>query len=1450
MFFVLVTPTTIATTMEIIGTDHNTVDSKTSAIQTTGIISTFTIPSSIPSTTSNMYTITGSTKNTNKSTTGFISSTTQISTTKSVTQSNGLLSTTTSTSHMLSTPQSCYAPAITLVPGQSSLVSPLQYRRSQDFSITSMIQLDCSGSLSTITKWKITSCTSICSDQVQTNPTITTTLSELYIPAKTLAYGIYQLTLNVTMVDTPNLKSSSSVYVQIIQSDIIVNFIGLGLSLMTYGYEQDILFDPGTYSIDPDEDQFDASNWNYKYYCRIYGLNDFPNINGSLLTIDDSRTDPLNPSCLSNRSDNGTSLIYKNSTLSPNSSLTILSGSLQTNQTYQFMISMTNRQNPSITDTGYLLVKIADKIPKLIVIGCVLSQMCVGNPQFQHVNPTTQVALYSICISNCVNIQNIKWNIYQGLQNSSSNSTQWILFNQMNSYNNIWFFGTNTINFTSTNQLFLNNPQISLWQFEVVYTFISDVSSNTMNFMINQPPTNGSCSIDPSNGTITTLFTVTCFNWFDTNGIKDYTLYTWTTDPTQKTMIVCSPASNFQVRLPAGDNQTSLVNIIIVIRDLLDCTTQFNISSIRVIVNLADITDFITVLQAPSTQTNNNQFVQLLSSKNQNAIGQVVTSLSQQFNQMNTGSVNNAVSSGIPAASITVSALGSSSSPTISTPMNETAMIEYKKQLNSQANVRDYMMSFLTNLSITTASSIELQSSSLAQLTQAPNQLTRSALAIASDQCYQLAVALYSMAAKIAYEDIQTISTQLTQCATNVLTGVNGILQERSTVLDLDLSRANENDDSTGTTQADRNLYYQQQLANTIKNQVTQICSLITSTLNIYLNIGQNYTINTPQTFMSLEIIDSQSLNNKLIKQVGNAQFQMPSNFTLNTTDNSSISLRSTMEPLAPYGNSKISSNTNASTSISLSLIDKYGNEIPFETNENQSIQIFIPRDPNVIIPSMNLQNVTTINSSSHNFLFYLQYINITSSLSISIHFEISPLDTSLAYLFIYKFDQSPQLNSSLHLIDGWTLFCPSNLTDENIYKYFIDNQQTSDHQLLIYGLRELNSTEMIEFCSNNSSNNTYPIADEKFNFTSDYELRIYTSGCYYLDDDNIWKSDGLTVGPLTNHYETECLSSHLTTFAGGFIVLPEPINWNYVFANADFMKNKTIYLTVICMSVVYIILMIFGSYKDRKDSEKLGVTPLPDNAKSDQYYYQIIVFTGQRANSGTQSKVHFILSSDTNETRVRTFSDPHREIFQRGGIDSFIMSVPKSLGLLNYIRIWHDNSGQGSEASWFLKYIIVRDLQTMEKFYFIAQRWFSVEQGDGLIERILPIAGEMEKQNFSYVLSKKAYFSISDGHLWFSIFSRPPSNKFTRVQRCTCCFVLLFASMLLNIMYYDLSAEAKSTNNTESNSLSIGPLYIAPEQIGIGIMVELFSLVPSIFIVQFFRRIRPRRQISPLRQA
>ena len=67
--------------------------------------------------------------------------------------------------------------------------------------------------------------------------------------------------------------------------------------------------------------------------------------------------------------------------------------------------------------------------------------MCVPNLEYQLVNPTTQVALFSICTGNCTTIENITWNIYYGASNSSSNVTQWTLFNQTTSYQNIWFFG-------------------------------------------------------------------------------------------------------------------------------------------------------------------------------------------------------------------------------------------------------------------------------------------------------------------------------------------------------------------------------------------------------------------------------------------------------------------------------------------------------------------------------------------------------------------------------------------------------------------------------------------------------------------------------------------------------------------------------------------------------------------------------------------------------------------------------------------------------------------------------------------------------------------------------------------------------------------------------------------------------------------------------------------------
>lgn len=136
----------------------------------------------------------------------------------------------------------------------------------------------------------------------------------------------------------------------------------------------------------------------------------------------------------------------------------ILAGSLRSNRTYQFMVRMENRQNSSTQSIGYLLVEVIDSNPRLILIGsvhiwrererctycmfrCVISTLCLPNEQFQLINPTSQVALFSVCVGNCSLLENIQWNIYQGFTHPSLLTIQWQLFNQTNQYDNRWFFG-------------------------------------------------------------------------------------------------------------------------------------------------------------------------------------------------------------------------------------------------------------------------------------------------------------------------------------------------------------------------------------------------------------------------------------------------------------------------------------------------------------------------------------------------------------------------------------------------------------------------------------------------------------------------------------------------------------------------------------------------------------------------------------------------------------------------------------------------------------------------------------------------------------------------------------------------------------------------------------------------------------------------------------------------
>lgn len=214
-------------------------------------------------------------------------------------------------------------------------------------------------------------------------------------------------------------------------------------------------------------------------------------------------------------------------------------------------------------------------------------------------------------------------------------------------------------------------------------------------------------------------------------------------------------------------------------------------------------------------------------------------------------------------------------------------------------------------------------------------------------------------------------------------------------------------------------------------------------------------------------------------------------------------------------------------------------------------------------------------------------------------------------------------------------------------------------------GLRELNETELFEFCQNTTYtfNITNPPLSESSNFTADFGIRTFTSGCYYLDTSTgNWSSDGVQVLHDTNYTHTHCTSTHLTDFAGGFLVVPNEINFESAFANSSFEQNLTIYLTVIIVTCLYILFAVWSRFMDIKDANKSKIHILKDNLKRDTYLYEITVFTGSRRNAGTDSNVSFILNGDLADSNKRQFSThlPKIKLFRRSAIDTFIMAVKR----------------------------------------------------------------------------------------------------------------------------------------------------------------------------------------------
>lgn len=211
------------------------------------------------------------------------------------------------------------------------------------------------------------------------------------------------------------------------------------------------------------------------------------------------------------------------------------------------------------------------------------------------------------------------------------------------------------------------------------------------------------------------------------------------------------------------------------------------------------------------------------------------------------------------------------------------------------------------------------------------------------------------------------------------------------------------------------------------------------------------------------------------------------------------------------------------------------------------------------------------------------------------------------------------------------------------------------------------------------------------------------------------------------------------------------------------------------------------------------------------------------------------VLAGGLDETSPKQLCDPdpNRKKFIKGGVDYFLLAVPRSLGKLKQLDIWHNNKGE--DPSWFLQRIMVRDLQSDKKTWFVNLRWLAVEEDDGQVQRTLQPATKEELTNFGLLFSTEARKNLTDNHLWFSVIARPAKSTFTRVQRLSCCLSVILTTMIANAMFYQTGDESST-----GTSIHVGPFSFSVKQISIGVTSSMVVLPVNIIIVTIFRKLRP----------
>ncbi|CAI9161872.1 unnamed protein product [Rangifer tarandus platyrhynchus] len=348
---------------------------------------------------------------------------------------------------------------------------------------------------------------------------------------------------------------------------------------------------------------------------------------------------------------------------------------------------------------------------------------------------------------------------------------------------------------------------------------------------------------------------------------------------------------------------------------------------------------------------------------------------------------------------------------------------------------------------------------------------------------------------------------------------------------------------------------------------------------------------------------------------------------------------------------------------------------------------------------------------------------------------------------------------------------------------------------------------------------------------------------CYFWDSlSSMWRSSGCQVGPQSTLVRTQCLCNHLTYFGSDFFIVPRMVNVEDVAELFLRVTSNPVGVSLLASLVgIYMLVFVWAWRKDQADAQKVKVTVLADNDPSSQFHYLIEVSTGYRRRAATTANVVITLYGSEGRSQPHHLCDSEKAVFERGGLDVFLLGTPSSLGELHSLRLWHDNSGVS--PSWYVSQVTVTDTAGKRKWHFLCNCWLATNLGDCERDRVFMPVSKKELFSFRHLFPSMIIEKFTQDCLWLSVATRHPWNPFTRVQRLTCYMTLLLCNMVTNVMFWKVN----STTAKRDEQARVGPFAVTWSELLVSIQTAVIFFPISLVVGRLFPLIQPREPLPVL---